>query len=382
MPGEGSRPGAVEGGAVAASAVPGGSDSAVAGPVGSPPVGPAAGSAVGAVPGDPVVGSAAGSAVGRAAGAGVSVPGRGAHAPVVVGLGPVDPALVKPYLPRDAIFVADPTAGDLAVAEGAIVRAAFDVDAALLDRMPRLRVAARTGVGVERVDLDAAAAHGVSVAITPGSNARAVAEGAFAMLLSLVKRVGVSDAYVSGDRWGVDPVPVPGDASGKTLAVIGFGRIGRIIAGFGAAFGMRVIVHDPFVQSDEHENATLEEAVAQADALTLHLPGGDGELLPLALLREARRERGPLVLVNCARAELVSVETLRAALDEGLLGGVGLDVFPSEPCQGHPLAGRDDVLLSPHTTGLSEAAMAATFRMAAEAVAAVLAGGRPAHAVA
>ncbi|GAB2564919.1 NAD(P)-dependent oxidoreductase [Leucobacter ruminantium] len=301
--------------------------------------------------------------------------------PVVVGLGPVDPALVTPFLPSDAVFVRDPSPEDLAVAEGAIVRAAFDVDAALLDRMPRLRVAARTGVGVERVDLAAARARGVAVAITPGSNARAVAEGAFAMLLSLVKRVGVSDAYVSGDRWGVDPVPVPGDAFGKTLAVIGFGRIGRIIAGFGSAFGMRVIVHDPFVRSDEYENVSLEGAVREADALTLHLPGGDGELLPIELLRETRRGRGPLVLVNCARAELVSVETLRAALDEGALGGVGLDVFPSEPARAHPLAGRDDVLLSPHTTGLSEAAMAATFRMAAEAVAAVLAGGAPPHTV-
>lgn len=300
---------------------------------------------------------------------------------VVVGLGPVDPALVTPFLPADAVFVRDPSPEDLAGAEGAIVRAAFDVDAALLDRMPRLRVAARTGVGVERVDLAAAKARGVAVAITPGSNARAVAEGAFAMLLSLVKRVGVSDAYVAGGRWGVDPVPVPGDAFGKTLAVVGFGRIGRIVAGFGAAFGMRVIVHDPFVQSDEHENVTLEEAVRQADALTLHLPGGDGELLPLALLREARRGCAPLVLVNCARAELVSTDTLLTALDEGLLGGAGLDVFPSEPAQGHPLAGRDDVLLSPHTTGLSEAAMAATFRMAAEAVAAVLAGGAPPHTV-
>ncbi|MGJ0203320.1 NAD(P)-dependent oxidoreductase [Leucobacter sp. gxy201] len=301
-----------------------------------------------------------------------------AASPVVVGLGPVDPALVVPYLPEGAVFAAKPSAGDLAEAQGAIVRAAYDVDRELLTRMPNLRVVARTGVGVERVDLAAAAERGVHVAITPGSNARAVAEGAFAMLLSLVKRVGVSHAYVAGDRWGrdavADPVPVPGDAIGKTLAVIGFGRIGRIIAGYGAAFGMRVVVHDPFVRSEEYENATLEAAVRQADALTLHLPGGDGELLPLDLLRQARPG---LVLVNCARAELVAVETLRTALDEGVLGGVGLDVFPEEPAQSHPLAGREDVLLSPHTTGLSEAAMAATFRMAAEAVSRVLAGGEP-----
>lgn len=297
---------------------------------------------------------------------------------VVVGLGPVDPVLVKPYLPDGAIFVPDPSAGDLAVAEGAIVRAAFDVDRDLLARMPALRVVARTGVGVERIDVAAAAECGIAVAVTPGSNSRAVAEGAFAMLCSLVKRVGESHAFVASGNWGSAPAPVPGDLFGKTLAVLGFGRIGRIVAGFGAAFGMRVIVHDPFVRSEEYENVSLEEAVGQADAVTLHLPGGGGELLPIGLLRTARRG---LVLVNCARADLVSTATLRAGLDEGLLAGVGLDVFEAEPARDHPLAGDPRVLLSPHTTGLSEGAMAATFRMAAEAVAAVLSGGAPAHEV-
>lgn len=342
------------------------------------------------------------------AAAAVSESNGGSDGPVVVGLGPVDPALVVPYLPAGTVFIEQPSAGDLAVAEGAIVRAAYDVDRELLARMPRLRVVARTGVGVERVDLTATSERGIRVAVTPGSNARAVAEGAFAMLLSLVKRVGSSHAYVSGDRWGVDahadPVPVPGDAFDKTLAVVGFGRIGRIIAGFGEAFGMRVIVHDPYVQSENYTNVSLEDAVREADALTLHLPGGEHELLPIEMLRRARgagstgvagaagtaetaelsgnivpdqQGRSPLVLVNCARASLIRTQTLVLALEEGLLGGIGLDVFDEEPTRGHPLAGRSDVLLSPHTTGLSEAAMAATFQMAAEAVAAVLAGGEP-----
>ncbi|WP_083451507.1 NAD(P)-dependent oxidoreductase [Leucobacter celer] len=297
-------------------------------------------------------------------------------ASVVVGLGPVDPGLVRPHLPEGTIFVADPSAGDLAEAEGAIVRAAFDVDRALLARMPRLRVIARTGVGVERVDVAAATERGVAVAVTPGSNSRAVAEGAFAMICSLVKRVGESHAFVASGRWGTAAVPVPGDLHGKTFAVLGFGRIGRIIAGFGEAFGMRVIVHDPFVQAEAYENVSLEEAVRRADAITLHLPGGGGELLPIELLRTAAPG---LVLVNCARADLVRVETLRTALDEGVLGGVGLDVFAQEPVADHPLAGDPRVLLSPHTTGLSEGALAATFRMAAEAVAEVLAGRSPAH---
>lgn len=293
---------------------------------------------------------------------------------LVVGLGPVDPALVVPCLGADVRFEPHPTVADLAVAEGAIVRAAFDVDRALLGRMPRLRIIARTGVGVERVDLEAAAERGIPVATTPGSNARAVAEGAFAMLLALVKRVPQSHAFVAGGHWGRDPVPVPGDVFGTTLAVIGYGRIGRIVADFGAAFGMEVLVHDPFVQSDVFENVTLAEAVRRADALTLHLPGGDGELIGREVLASARPG---MVLVNCARAELVSTDTLEWGLAEGLLGGVGLDVFSEEPIRAHPLAEDPRVLLSPHTSGLSEAAMAATFQMAAEAVANVLQGRYP-----
>nr|WP_237465110.1 NAD(P)-dependent oxidoreductase [Leucobacter luti] len=277
-------------------------------------------------------------------------------------------------MPPGTVFVAHPAAGDLAVAEGAIVRAAFDVDAQLLDRMPRLRIVARTGVGVERVDVAAAAKRGIEVAVTPGSNSRAVAEGAFALLAALVKRVPESHAFVGGGGWGRDPVPTPGDLFGRTLAVLGFGRIGRIVAGFGAAFGMRVLVHDPFVRADEYENVALDAAVRRADAITLHLPGGGGELLPIELLREARPG---LVLVNCARADLVSTETLSAALAAGVLAGVGLDVFAHEPVASHPLAADPRVLLSPHTSGLSEGAMRETFRMAAVAVAEALGGRYP-----
>lgn len=294
--------------------------------------------------------------------------------PVVVGLGPVDPALVTPFLGPSVQFVHDPSAGDLAIAEGAIVRAAYDVDRALLARMPALRVIARTGVGTERVDVEAAHERGVAVAVTPGSNARAVAEGAFAMLLALIKRVPESHRFVASGAWGEGPVPVPGDAHGTTLAVVGFGRIGRIIADFASAFGMRVLVHDPFVQAEQFDNVTLEEAVAMADALTLHMPGGDGELLPRELLSGAKPG---LVLVNCARAELVSTETIAWGLASGVLSGVGLDVFESEPIRCHPLADDPRVILSPHTTGLSRAAMSATFQMAAEAVAETLAGRYP-----
>lgn len=294
--------------------------------------------------------------------------------PVVVGLGPVDPALVIPFLPPGTVFVAEPTAADLAAAEGAIARAAYDVDAALFDRMPDLRIVARTGVGVERVDVAEAERRGIAVAVTPGSNSRAVAEGAFAMIAALVKRVPESNEFVASGAWGRDPIPTPGDLHGLTLAVLGFGRIGRILAGFGHAFGMEILVHDPFVRAEEYENVTLAEAVRRADVVSLHLPGGGGELLPIQLLRTARPG---LVLVNCARADLVSSATIEQASAAGILGGVGLDVFDVEPVTAHPLAGRPGVLLSPHTSGLSEGAMRETFKMSAEAITEALSGRYP-----
>ena len=310
------------------------------------------------------------SAAGPAESSHASAPARS----VVVALGPVDADEVTPHLPEHVHFVPAPAPADLAVAEGAIVRAAFTLDRATLDRMPRLRVIARTGVGVERVDLDAARERGIPVAITPGSNSRAVAEGAFTMLASLIKNLGESHRYVSAGEWGRAPVPEAGDLHGRTLAVLGYGRIGRIVAGFGRAFGMHVIAHDPFVTAEDTENVSLEEAVRRADALTLHLPGGGSELLPPAILRTAKPG---LVLVNCARADLVSTATLQEGLDSGILGGVGLDVFEDEPVQRHPLAGRTDVLLSPHTTGFSRAARRETVRMAAVAVGDVLSGRYP-----
>ncbi|TDP93307.1 D-3-phosphoglycerate dehydrogenase [Leucobacter luti] len=306
------------------------------------------------------------------AGTGVTTPGSAAR--IVVGLGPVDAALVQPHLGPDVVFVEHPTASDLAAAEGAIVRAAVAVDRDVLGRMPALRVIARTGVGVERVDLEAAQERGILVATTPGSNSRAVAEGAFAMIAALVKRVPESNAFVSDGEWGSAAPPTPGDLGGLTLAVLGYGRIGRILAGFGRAFGMRILVHDPFVAAEDAENVSLVEAVARADVISLHLPGGGGELLPIELLKTARPG---LVLVNCARADLVTTTTIERALDAGILGGVGLDVFDEEPITSHPLAGRPHVLLSPHTSGLSAGATRETFRMAAVAIAEAFGGRYP-----
>ena len=293
----------------------------------------------------------------------------------VVGLGPVDAQLVTRVLPAGVRFIPTPTVADLAQADGAIVRAAYRVDAQALDRMPALRVISRTGVGVERVDVEEATRRGIAVTITPGTGARAVAEGAFTMAAALVKRTLASHAFVHSGAWaaGGRP-PVPGDLADSTLAVIGFGRIGRLIAGMGEAFGMRVVVHDPFVQAEQYPNLSLDEAIAAADVVTLHVPGGQGALIDAARIPTMRRGA---VVINCARADLVDLDAVADALESGHLGGLGLDVYAAEPPEHHRVFDLDGVLLSPHTTGLSRGATQLTLEMAAREAGAVLSGQGP-----
>ena len=252
--------------------------------------------------------------------------------PVVAGLGQVAPDLVTGVLGDGIAFVAEPTAADLAVAEGAIVRADATVDAAFLDRTPRMRVLARTGVGTDLVDLDAATARGIAVVVTPGSGTRAVAEGVLAHTLALVKRVAPLTALVSAGRWAERDAGGPiGDLDGATIGIVGYGRIGRRVGELAAAFGMRVLAYDPFAPPpDEVACADLGELAAASDVLTLHVPltAENHHLVDAAFL--ARTKPGA-VLVNCGRGGLLDLDAALAALEAGQLAGVGLDVFEPEP---------------------------------------------------
>ena len=155
-----------------------------------------------------------------------------------VALGPVEPDLVEPFLEPHQRLVLDPTDAELAVADAAIVRAAFTVDAAMLDRMPALKVLARTGVGTDLVDVAEAARRGIPVVITPGTNTTSVAEGVFAHLLATVKRLSTLTALVREGRWNERGAVAVGDLDGATLGIIGFGRIGNRVARIAAAFDM------------------------------------------------------------------------------------------------------------------------------------------------
>ena len=296
---------------------------------------------------------------------------------IVVALGPVDPAVVEPILGGHAALVTDPGPDDIAVAVGAIARADAVVDAAFLDRARRLRVIARTGVGVDLVDVEAATARGIAVVITPGSGSRAVAEGVLAMALHLVKRLGPLTTLVREGRWAERGRESVGDLDGSTMGIVGYGRIGRRVGELASAFGMEVLAYDPYSPPPSPlARADLSDLAAESDVITLHVPLTE-QTHHLVDKEFLAGTRPGAVLVNCGRGGLLDLDAALDALNTGRLAGVGLDVFDPEPPVHHPLFDHPNVVLSPHLTGMTRRAEALTFADAARGVVAVLTGEAP-----
>jgi phosphoglycerate dehydrogenase-like enzyme len=290
---------------------------------------------------------------------------------VIVATGPVHPVAEEIL---GEIVVGDWRAR-LGDAEALIVRGDADLTADDLDAAPRLRVIGRSGVGVDRVDVEAALARGIPVVVTPGANARAVAEGALTLVLALLKRLPELGAAVATRDWDARDRLEIRDARGATLGIVGFGRIGRELADLGRGLGMHVLAHDPLV---DDAATPLDALFENADVVSLHAP----------LTPETRGLVGPellarakpgLVFVNTARGALVSsLDDLLAALENGRLGGVGLDVFDEEPPDpAHPLFAHPRALATPHALGQTVGAREAVFRAMAEGVAAALRGETP-----
>jgi D-3-phosphoglycerate dehydrogenase / 2-oxoglutarate reductase len=257
-----------------------------------------------------------------------------------------------------------------------IVRSGTKVTAELIDRAERLKVIGRAGVGVDNVDVAAATRRGIVVANAPQSTVISAAEHTMALLLALARNVPQAHAALREGRWersrfgGIE-------LAGKTLGIVGFGRIGRELADLARAVGMHVLAHDPLV---DDATTPLDALFENADVVSLHAPLTDetrGLIGPQLL---ARAKPG-LVLVNTARGALVSShDDLLSALESGRLGGVGLDVFEEEPPDPtHPLFAHPRVVVTPHALGLTIGANEAVFRAMAEGVAAVLRGERPPH---
>jgi len=258
-----------------------------------------------------------------------------------------------------------------------------DVDATVFAAAPRLRVVARYGVGTSNVDLRAATARGVVVTNTPGANAEAVAELTIGFIFALARGLGRADRAVRAGAW---PTVRGGEVAGKTVGLVGLGRIGAAVARRAVALGCRVVAHDPYANAGVAARlgvrlVPLEEAVAVADFLSLHLPATTEtrDLVDRDLL--GRMPAGAY-LINTARGELVVEDDLLRALERGHLGGAALDTLRVEPPPAdHPLLRRDDVLVTPHMGAHTAEAARAMGRLARRDLLAVLAGQPPHHPV-
>jgi D-3-phosphoglycerate dehydrogenase len=245
-------------------------------------------------------------------------------------------------------------ARELHDAQALLVRSAVFVDAAMMDQAPALRVIGRAGVGVDNIDLDAATKRGIAVMNTPGGNAIAVAEHTLALMLALARHLTRADATTHAGKWEKKSLQGT-ELRGKILGIVGLGRVGIEVAKRAAAFGMKVIAHDPYVSASlaQQLQITLEpldEVFAQADYLTLHVgltPQTQGMVNPQRIAKMKRGAR----LINCARGELLDDAAVLSALKSGWLAGAALDVFAAEPLKDSPYHSAPNVILTPHIAG-------------------------------
>jgi phosphoglycerate dehydrogenase-like enzyme len=240
----------------------------------------------------------------------------------------------------------------------------------LLALAPRLRVIARTGVGYDLIDVPAASRRNMVVTITPGTNQESVAEQTFALLLALCRNIVTNDRKIHAGGWDRNLVR---PARGKTLGLIGLGRIGQAVALRGLAFGMKVVTHDPvadeqFMAQHRIEQLVLDELLAASDIVSLHIPLTEATrgLVNRSFL--SRMKAGSL-LINTARGGLVVEADLRDSLVAGHLAGAGLDVLNHEPPEpGNPLLGLANVVLSPHIAGTDTQSMSDMAELAARTI--------------
>ena len=263
-----------------------------------------------------------------------------------------------------------------------LIRSATKMTAELIGKATRLRAIGRAGTGVDNVDIDAATKRGIIVANAPESNSVAAAEHTLA--LALFRNVPQAHATLADGEWARSRFGGH-ELYGKTLGVIGFGRIGQLVARRALAFDMDVLAFDKFVAPDRFrelgvEGVEIDELYARADLVTIHLPKTP-ETIDWIDAEALVKMKADVRIVNCARGELIDLDALREALDTGKVAGAALDVFPAEPMTEHPLFGRDDVVVTPHLGASTAEAQDRAGIVTAEQVSAALTGGVVTNAV-
>ena len=264
-------------------------------------------------------------------------------------------------------------AGLIHRADGLVVRTQ-PVPAETIEKATKLKIVSRHGVGYDAVDVAALNMRGIPLAIVGDVNSRPVAEHAMMLVLALTKKIRTYDAATRGGDWALRNRFDSIELDGKTLLIVGFGRIGRHVAHMASGFGMKILAYDPGLTPEAIQAAGAEPVVllmdglSRADIVTLHAPK-TGET-PLIGSSQLAAMKCSALIVNTARGGLIDEAALGVALDSGQLAGAGLDVFSEEPpVVHHPLFDRDDVLFSPHTASLTAEA---AIRMAVMSVQNVL----------
>ena len=262
-----------------------------------------------------------------------------------------------------------------------IVRSQVAADAALIAAAPRLQVIGRAGVGVDNVDLDAATRAGITVVNAPTGNTIAAAEHTIALLLALARRVPAADASIRRGEWTRGPLQGV-QLRGRTLGIIGLGKIGMAVAERARGLGMTLLGSDPYVTAEQAalrgvELVSIDALLERSDAVTVHVPLTRATTALIDAKAITRMKPGAFVL-NVARGGIVDEAALATALREGRLGGAGIDVFETEPPTGSPLLEAPNTVLTPHLGASTAEAQIAVAEEIAEQVLDVL-DGRPAR---
>ncbi|WP_148883825.1 hydroxyacid dehydrogenase [Thermococcus aciditolerans] len=236
--------------------------------------------------------------------------------------------------------------------EAIVVRSKPKVTRKVIEAAPKLKVIGRAGVGLDNIDLEAAKERGIKVVNSPGASSRSVAELAVALMFNVARKVAFADRKMREGTWAKKQA-MGIELEGKTIGVVGFGRIGYEVAKIARALGMNVLLYDPYPNEERAREvggtfASLEDLLRESDVVTLHVP-----LIEAThhLINEERLRlmKPTAILINAARGAVVDTEALVKALQEGWIAGAGLDVFEEEPLPAdHPLTKLDNVVLTPH----------------------------------
>ena len=259
------------------------------------------------------------------------------------------------------------------------------MDEQIMERCPKLRVIGRTGVGYDTIDVAAATRRGIPVVITPGANSRAVAEHSLAFMLALAQNLVESHEELRAGHYGVRDKGVCFELQGKTALILGLGATGSKTAALCAALGMRVLGCNPSMSAEQIEAMGFEPcadyraALQQADVVSLHVPLRENTRGMIGREELALMKKTAL-LINCARGGVVDEQALADALNEGRLGGAGIDCFAQDPPPAdHPLLHAKNALVSPHSAALTRESVVSTATMCLQGCLAVLRGERWMH---